>query len=104
MTAVLTSIHSANFPDTPLQHRASYPTIWGLGPIELHDHYWASKGVCVVRAGEHTEISPDAELYLLTDSRTLAVFRLMNSSAPISPLLRPAASRRSTSSSRPVSP
>src|SRR5256885_16109768 len=52
------------------------PTIWGLDPIALHDHFWAARGVCVVRAGEVTELPPSAEMFLLTDPRTLAVFRL----------------------------
>ena len=28
------------------------PTVWGLNPIELHDYFWAARGVCVVRLGE----------------------------------------------------
>lgn len=53
-----------------------YPTLWGLDPIELHDHFWAARGACVVRLGEQKEIPTDVELYLLTDARTLALFRL----------------------------
>src|SRR5262245_11743846 len=53
-----------------------YPTVWGLDPIQLHDRFWAARGVCVVRQGEHSEITREAELYLLTDSRTLVIFRL----------------------------
>jgi len=53
------------------------PTIWGLTPVQLHDHFWASRGVCVVRpADANRPIALDPELYLLTDARTLAVFRL----------------------------
>jgi lipopolysaccharide/colanic/teichoic acid biosynthesis glycosyltransferase len=52
------------------------PTIWGLDPVQLHDHFWAARGVCVVRLGESTNITADAELYLLTDSQTLTNFRL----------------------------
>lgn len=54
----------------------SYPTIWGLDPIQLHDHFWAARGVSVVRLGERSELPRNAELYLLTDARTLAIFRL----------------------------
>src|SRR4051794_28646571 len=53
-----------------------YPTLWGLNPIELHDHFWAARGVCVVRLGEERPIPADAELYMLTDARMLATFRL----------------------------
>ncbi|WP_428939609.1 sugar transferase [Fontivita pretiosa] len=53
------------------------PTIWGLTPVQLHDHFWASRGVCVVRPVDaHRPIALDPELYLLTDARTLAIFRL----------------------------
>ena len=52
------------------------PTIWGMDPIALHDHFWAVRGVFVVRQGEDRPIPDDAELYLLTDNDTLAIFRL----------------------------
>ncbi|HEX5243158.1 MAG TPA: sugar transferase [Tepidisphaeraceae bacterium] len=52
------------------------PTLWGLTPAQLHDHYWAAKGVHVVRQGQTEEVDADAEQYLLMDSRTLAMFRL----------------------------
>src|SRR5450631_1255205 len=52
------------------------PTIWGLNPSQLHDHFWAARGVQVVRQGEPSEIVEGAELFLLTDPRTLVMFRL----------------------------
>jgi lipopolysaccharide/colanic/teichoic acid biosynthesis glycosyltransferase len=51
-------------------------TIWGLDPLGLHARYWASYGVQVVRQGEPSEIVRHAELFLLTESPTLALFRL----------------------------
>src|SRR5471032_2592353 len=54
------------------QHR----TIWGLDPVQLHTRYWASNGVQVVRQGEPSEIVRHAELFLLAESATLALFRL----------------------------
>jgi hypothetical protein len=42
-------------------------TIWGFDPVQLHDRYWASFGVQVVRQGEPSEIVRHAELFLLTD-------------------------------------
>jgi lipopolysaccharide/colanic/teichoic acid biosynthesis glycosyltransferase len=54
------------------QHR----TIWGLTPAEVHDRFWASRGVCVVRPGVSTPLPQNAELFMLTDERTLAVFPL----------------------------
>jgi lipopolysaccharide/colanic/teichoic acid biosynthesis glycosyltransferase len=51
-------------------------TIWGLDPVQLHTRYWASNGVQVVRQGEPSEIVKHAELFLLTESRTLTLFRL----------------------------
>jgi len=40
-----------------------HPTIWGLNPIQLHDRYWASRGVQVVRQGEPSDIVNGAELF-----------------------------------------
>lgn len=52
------------------------PTIWGLSPTELHDRFWAARGVQVVRPGEESEIVEDAELFLLMAPRLITVFRL----------------------------
>lgn len=62
--------------DEAARHALNPPTVWGLTPIELHDRFWAARGVCVVRLGERREIPRSAELFLLTDHRTLAIFRL----------------------------
>jgi lipopolysaccharide/colanic/teichoic acid biosynthesis glycosyltransferase len=51
-------------------------TVWGLDPVQLHSRYWASFGVQVVRVGEPSEVVRHAELYLLTDPRSLPLFRL----------------------------
>ena len=51
-------------------------TIWGLDPVQLHTRYWASMGVQVVRQGEPSEIVRHAELFLLTESPTLTLFKL----------------------------
>jgi lipopolysaccharide/colanic/teichoic acid biosynthesis glycosyltransferase len=51
-------------------------TIWGLDPQQLHTRYWAAHGVQVVRLGEPSEIVKHAELFLLTDSGSLALFSL----------------------------
>ncbi|HXE55429.1 MAG TPA: sugar transferase, partial [Tepidisphaeraceae bacterium] len=51
-------------------------TIWGLDPQQLHTRYWAAHGVQVVRLGEPSEIVKHAELFLLTDSGSLALFAL----------------------------
>lgn len=51
-------------------------TIWGLDPPALHHRYWAAHGVQVVRQGEPSEIVKDAELYLLTDPRSLVLFKM----------------------------
>lgn len=55
---------------------AARPTVWGLSPTQLHDRYWAARGVQVVRLGEPSEIVKDAELFLLTEARTLTIFKL----------------------------
>src|SRR5580704_12096196 len=56
----------------PQLHR----TIWGLDPVQLHARYWASCGVQVVTRGEPSAIVRHAELFLLTESPTLTLFRL----------------------------
>jgi lipopolysaccharide/colanic/teichoic acid biosynthesis glycosyltransferase len=52
------------------------PTVWGLDPIRLHDLFWAARGVSVVRQGDAAPVDEQAELFLLTDARTLVIFRL----------------------------
>ena len=51
-------------------------TIWGLDALQLHARYWASLGAQVVRQGEPSQIVKHAELYLLTDPRSLPLFHL----------------------------
>src|SRR5436190_24120743 len=51
-------------------------TIWGLDSIQLHTRYWAAHGVQVVRQGEPSQIVKHAELFLLTDPRSLVIFKL----------------------------
>jgi hypothetical protein len=51
------------------------PTIWGLTATQVHDRFWASRGVQVVRPGEPSAIVPLAELYLLTNHDVLTIFR-----------------------------
>jgi lipopolysaccharide/colanic/teichoic acid biosynthesis glycosyltransferase len=52
------------------------PTVWGLSILQLHDRFWAARGVQVVRLGEPSTIVDDAELFLLTDPRTLVMLRI----------------------------
>lgn len=51
-------------------------TVWGLDAVQLQGRFWASRSVQVVRQGEASQIVDHAELFLLTDRRTLAVFRI----------------------------
>ena len=51
------------------------PTLWGLDTAQLHDRFWAGRGVQVVRQGEPTEIVAGAEMFLLCDARALTIFR-----------------------------
>lgn len=61
---------------TPDGQQVDQPTVWGLDAAMLHDRFWAARGVQVVRQGESSEIVKHAELYLLTDSDSLSIFRL----------------------------
>jgi lipopolysaccharide/colanic/teichoic acid biosynthesis glycosyltransferase len=55
---------------------SAIPTIWGLSPIQVHDRFWAARGVQVVRRGVTVDLDDSAELFLLVDPHCLAVFRL----------------------------
>ncbi|MDX2132710.1 MAG: sugar transferase [Planctomycetota bacterium] len=59
---------------TPLAPpRPPATTVWGLDVHALHERFWASRCVQVVRcAGGHVDRGP--QLYLLTDPHTLAIF------------------------------
>lgn len=64
-------VRPATTPTAPV-----HPTVWGLDPTQIHDRFWAARGVQVVRQSEPSEIVDDAELFLLTESDVLTVFRL----------------------------
>jgi len=68
--------HTVATPAPVLPPPASARTIWGLDPVQLHARYWAAHGVQVVRQGEASQIVKNAELFLLTDPRSLALFHL----------------------------
>jgi len=57
-------------------HPAAQPTVWGLPPAQIHDRYWAARGVQVVRQGERSHIVSGAEIFLLIAPRSLVIFRL----------------------------
>lgn len=61
---------------SPTSPPAGPRTIWGLDAIGLHTRYWAAHGVQVVRQGEPSQIVKHAELFLLTDPRSLTIFKL----------------------------
>jgi lipopolysaccharide/colanic/teichoic acid biosynthesis glycosyltransferase len=56
--------------------RVVEPKLWGLTPTELHDRYWAQQGICVVRRGEIVDFDHAPRVYLLTDTRSLVLFKL----------------------------
>src|SRR5438105_4256410 len=53
-------------------------TIWGLDPFQLYTRFWAAAGVQVVRQGEPSPIVRHAELFLLTEPKTLVLFKLQS--------------------------
>lgn len=54
----------------------SWPTVWGLDPGDLHDRYWASRGVEVVRPGVPLARGADSTReYLLIVPQHLVTFR-----------------------------
>ena len=59
-------------------HTAQKRTLWGLDPFQLYTRFWAAQGVQVVRQGEPSPIVSHAELFLLTEPRTLVLFKLQS--------------------------
>jgi lipopolysaccharide/colanic/teichoic acid biosynthesis glycosyltransferase len=57
-------------------------TIWGLPPRDLHDRFWAARGVQVIRPRQTTPIDPRARLYLLAHPHLLAMFPLPQGLGP----------------------
>lgn len=53
------------------------PRIWGLDAVGLHDAYWRSQGLAVVRWGVGDAEIPRADGYLLLDPDQLAAFSLL---------------------------
>jgi lipopolysaccharide/colanic/teichoic acid biosynthesis glycosyltransferase len=47
-----------------------------LDLIQLHDYYWAARGVQVVRLDDRSTLVEGPELFLLTDHDTLVLFRM----------------------------
>ncbi len=52
------------------------PTLWGLDPSQIHDRFWAARGVQVVRLGQPSQIVRHAELFLLTEPHSLTIFKI----------------------------
>lgn len=52
------------------------PTVFGLSAVALHDRFWASRGVQVVRRAMATPLVPHAQLFLMLQQRTLCLFEL----------------------------
>jgi len=50
------------------------PTVFGLSPIAIHDRFWASRGVQVIRRAMSTPLVQQAHLFLLLQQRTLCLF------------------------------
>lgn len=55
---------------------SEHPTVWGLTPVQLHDRFWAARGIHIVRPGEPLPDRTEMGLYLLSDNHALAIFRL----------------------------
>src|SRR5439155_9519760 len=69
---------SAPFAPQPPLQPAQPGTLWGLDPFQLYTRFWAAHGVQVVRQGEPSPIIQHAELFLLSEAKTLVLFRLQS--------------------------
>ncbi len=58
----------------PPPSKVAAPTLWGLRPLELHDRYWAARGVQVVRPCDEQSLADKAELYLLVGPDAVVLF------------------------------
>ncbi|MEM9063996.1 MAG: sugar transferase [Planctomycetota bacterium] len=56
--------------------RGAPGTVWGLEPVELHDRYWASARVRVVRPGGPAPEKRGPSMYLLCGPEDLVLFKL----------------------------
>jgi lipopolysaccharide/colanic/teichoic acid biosynthesis glycosyltransferase len=52
------------------------PTVWGIGVTQLHDRYWASKGLQVIRPGGKPPEEDGPELFLLVGRGLLVDFQI----------------------------
>lgn len=77
MTALRAESTIAAPAPSPPMAAPAVRTVWGLDPVSLHSRFWASRGIQVVRQGEPSELVRHVELFLLTDPRTMAIFRLI---------------------------
>ena len=53
--------------------RSAPRQVWGLGPTAIHDRYWASMGIDVVRRGQPTP-TRQAACFLLLEPGQLVLF------------------------------
>jgi lipopolysaccharide/colanic/teichoic acid biosynthesis glycosyltransferase len=72
----MTSLESVITESIRPPQAAVQRTVWGLTPLQLYTRYWAAHGVQVVFQGEASQIVDNAELFLLSDPRSLAIFKL----------------------------
>ena len=59
-----------------MQHSEHAGYVWGLELHELHDRFWASRGVQIVRPNRASQVAEVAELYLLLDSSVFLIARI----------------------------
>lgn len=57
-----------------LSIRRDHPTIWGMSADEIHERFWASRRIQVIRQGERQHVEARAELYLLARPNELLLF------------------------------
>lgn len=57
----------------PAGDRQGADPVWGLDTIGLHDRFWASRGISVVRRGTQCFQDDGPELYLLIEEHELAI-------------------------------
>jgi lipopolysaccharide/colanic/teichoic acid biosynthesis glycosyltransferase len=68
---ILTNSPTSQWPDPPPAAARETQTLWGMDALQLHEQFWASQGIQIVRTGEPAHIDRTALLYFLLDPSLL---------------------------------
>ena len=76
MTSYAGSAQPSAGADRPELSGPGAPTMWGMDAVALHDLFWASQAVQVIRPGGEAPVSGGPQLFLLLGAQDMALFSL----------------------------